>query len=141
MDIHELEEKTRLLMLTQEDYEAKSKIAKDSYAVLEGLKLEYIAILEALDRNSFECENVARITKVETPYVATPKTPDEKSKLFQWIREHLGEDGYMAYLGVNSQTLNSLYKQQLEETGNPMLAQDMGLGVPTTRVTLRINRR
>ena len=44
----------------------------------------------------------------------TPKLREDKEKLFDWLKREYGEDLFWAYIGINSQTLNSFCKTERE---------------------------
>ena len=76
-----------------------------------------MALNEHSGKKTYIAEGFGRVTVKEELSVRTPKTPEDKQKFFDWLRNHMGEDAYYAYMTVNSRSLNSLYKQKVEEYG------------------------
>lgn len=73
-------------------------------------------ILETLERHDMTSYRSSRglVTRTVRYSVQTPKSPEEKAAFFNWLRESKGEDVFWAYATVNSQSLNSLYKAEMD---------------------------
>lgn len=64
----------------------------------------------------------------ERTSVRTPKTEEEKRQLFQWLTD---KGIYWETVGVNSQTLNALFKAEFEAAAERHeLAEIPGIGAP-----------
>ena len=74
-------------------------------------------LMKRAGKETYIVEGIGRATLREELSVRTPKSPEQKKAFFDWILKHMGEDAYYAYLNVNSQSLNSLFKQKVEEYG------------------------
>ncbi len=71
--------------------------------------------------------------------VQTPKTTEDKEKLFMWLEE---QGLFYEFASVNSQSLNKLYREKAEEAaknGN-LDFRIPGIGAPSTYQDLRMRR-
>lgn len=123
-------------------YQENKKIADSSYDVYREAEAFVMQLLEDSGLDTYTVTGVGKVTISRQLSVKTPKTPEEKQAFFAWIRNNLGEDSYYAYMTVNSQTLNSLYKQQSAEYGaeGKVLEID-GLEPATTFTKLSFTKR
>lgn len=117
------------------EYDAQKAISTDRFNVMESLKMEVIKLLQTAGKTKYEAEGIGKITLVDKLTVTTPKSMDEKVLFFGWIQKKFGDD-YLAYLSVNYQTLNSLYNNEIKETGEAI----PGLEQPTTTTELRFSK-
>lgn len=131
-----------------EAYQLDEEIDKYTKEVL-GPKRQRLAELEAkildeltrLDKQSYK-SNCGTVVRQNRYSVQTPKTIEDKAALFSWLKDR-GEEVYYQYVGVNSQQLNALYKQELEiakEEGNLDFALP-GVKEPTLMVSLARRKR
>jgi len=81
--------------------------------------------LQALGVNSFRSSS-GLISKTNKYSVTTPKTREDKEAFFAWLRSK-GEDVYWQHVGINSLTLQSIYKQEFEAAKE---AGDLGFEIP-----------
>lgn len=112
--------------LIGESFKVKQEIEDFEKTVLDPLKdrlktidNKILAHLEKADLSSFKSKygTVIRSKKFS---VQTPKTTDQKAAFFQWLKDK-GDEVYWQYVTVNSQSLNSLYKEEMDiakEEGN-----------------------
>lgn len=118
------EQKSKVDLLKEQLEEASKK--------MEGLKLDVMKMMEAGDLQKFPLPGYGTVYRQQSFSVKTPKTPQDKEKLFTWIKETKGEDVLDNLLSINSMTLNSLFKEELEqakERGDVNWAMP-GVGVP-----------
>ena len=117
VSIEQMDDAVKKLRLAKEE-KTKAKAVYDSvqkqYAEAEA---KVMALMEHSGKKTYIAEGFGRVTVKEELSVRTPKTPEDKQKFFDWLRNHMGEDAYYAYMTVNSRSLNSLYKQKVEEYG------------------------
>ena len=111
-DMQDIVEKLRDAKTAYQSAKATSDAAYEVYKDLEG---QVISLLQDAGQKEFTVTGVGRVSISDQLSVKTPKTPEEKQKFFDWVKENLGEDGYWAYTSVNSQSLNSLYKTMSAE--------------------------
>lgn len=71
--------------------------------------------------------------------VQTPKTPEDKEKLFEFLKS---KDLFISMVSINSQTLNSLYKTlESEATAAGILEFELpGVPRPTPYTTLKLRK-
>ena len=118
------------------EYDEAKTLSSAKHDVVEGHKTKIIEMLNEAGLKKFSVPGVGDIMKIETLTYQTPKDPADKEKLFGYIENKFGKDGFLAYASINHQTLNSLAKLLVEggETAIP------GLGLPKSEPTLRFNR-
>ncbi len=92
---------------------------------LDALEDKILEQLEVAGIKSYQAKAVT-VTRAIRYTVTTPKTPEEKGAYFDWVRKK-SEDLYWAQMSVNSQTLNSFYKEQMEIAKD---AGDMDFAIP-----------
>ena len=104
------------------------KPKKAKLAQLEGQILQTLADNEL---TSFKSSHgtVVRSTRYT---VRTPKTIEEKTAFFEWLNESKGREVYWTYVSVNSQSLNSFYKAEMEaaKEANDFDFKIPGIGEP-----------
>lgn len=76
----------------------------------EELQAKVMAVLKDLDKTSHRFKHCA-VTLKQQASVATPKSAEDKEKLFQWLKSK-GEEVFLHYASVNSQSLNALYRSE-----------------------------
>jgi hypothetical protein len=94
-------------------------LSKDSKMVLATLKESMMTLLEKAGKTQYKAEGVGLCVIKKKMSVTTPKDADSKKEFFNWIKEKFGEIGFWSYVSINSQTLNSLYNEQLEQAEDP----------------------
>ena len=106
---------------------------------LEGKKKKLLALMEEAEVNSYRTAS-GQVVRKKLFSVKTPKGEDLQT-FFGYLREHRPDD-YLALATVNSQSLNSWYKQELEavkEKGG-MDVEIPGLGEPTITEQISITK-
>jgi len=109
--------KAESLKLRNLDTEVKhyDKIVSELKSEREVVRQNIIAMLIDSGLETFKAPGVGTVTVVTTPTVKTPKDAESKQKLFDFLMSK-GEDVFYTYVGVNSRSLNSLYKLELEKS-------------------------
>lgn len=133
---------TAIEKLRDADTIAKEKKAAYSVANAEvdDLKRQVIEMLTTSGLKNFKLPGVATVSVVEKLSVQTPKTHEDKEKFFEWLKAQ-GEDMYLQYASVNSNSLNSLFKIKQEEYAENGEVLDIpGLGDPTSYTTLSLKK-
>lgn len=95
------------------DYEAKKKISNEADAVAKEAKRKLIEILKRSGKKKWEVEGIGKATITTKMTVKVPRDLEEKKKMLMYMRS-LGEEAYIQLVGVNYQTLNGFYNQQIE---------------------------
>jgi hypothetical protein len=115
--------------------ETELKALTDAAKVLHDMILQ---TLEFMDLDSMRAHGFLFYKENKTS-VTTPKTPEEKEQLFQFLRD---KGIFLEFASVNSQSLNSLYKSLAEEAAeNGVLDFKLpGVGEPTIYTTLKMRK-
>ncbi len=130
------------LKAARESYDLAKAISTEKYEEVSELEQKLIDLLTAANKSSYIVENVALITISLKTQVTTPKSIADKEAFFGWVEKRLGREGLLAYLTVNYQSLNSLYKTALEEAvhrGEDFIVP--GLELPMVVKTLSMRAR
>lgn len=136
----QLDEAVKKLWDRRVDYDSKKKNSNDALALVDEAELELISLLEQCEKTSYNLEGVAKITKVTKLSVQTPKELDQKAKFFKWLKDRFGAEGFLAYLNINSNSLQALYNSEYEAAEDKVLFHIDGIEAPTERVSLRMNK-
>jgi len=98
--------------------------------------------LKELDRKNYQSPH-GTVTVKERWRVNLPKTDADKEKLFGWLRDK-GEEVFLRYATVNSNSLNSLYMSDWEaakEAGEGMEFEVPGVERPTLFEDLGVRKK
>ena len=119
----------------------KTQLAKASKE-FEKMKTDAIKAMEAMELDKQHVPGCGTIYRQKSFSVRVPKDPVLKEDLFHWIRSEKGEDVLRNMVSINSQTLNSFYKSELEaakEKGDVDFAIP-GIGTPEVYFKLGMRR-
>lgn len=139
----ELDSLVEAMSEAKADYEAKKKISTEAHADYQIKRAYLIAKLQAANKKKYDVEGVGSVTVTESLKVKTPKDFDDKQKLFDWIEGEMGQEGILSYLGINYNTLNSLYNErfaQAKEEGTGADFNIPGINSPETEYGLRFKK-
>jgi hypothetical protein len=141
--VQELDELVKELRAAREEYNIAKAISSEKNDVCEEIEGKLINLLTIAGKSSYELDKVARVTIVNRTSVTTPKTIEEKEILFAFLEKKFGKEGLMAYLSVNSATLNSLYNKELSESIEKQIDFEMGtvLSIPTISKVLQVRSK
>lgn len=117
----------------RKEYEEKKALVSEVNSRLEEAEGKIIKMLEASGKTKYEAEGVGLVSVSIRESYKTPKTVEDKTKLFNWIKETHGPEALMGLVSINSQTLNSFAKKEIEN--NPGL-NIPGLEVPSVSTVL-----
>jgi len=98
-------------------YEGKKKEATEAHNHLEELEQRVVGILKATGKSSYQVDGVGRVSFYVKETYTVPKSNEDKTKLFNYIKEKYGADTLMTMVGINHQTLNSFANKETEEAG------------------------
>ena len=128
---------------TYDEYEKQKAISTELFHKAEGLENRLTELLVMAGKTKYECEGVALVSIGHKASVTTPKTLEEKEKFFNFLENKFGHEGLMAYLSVNSATLNALYNKELVEASDKGIEFEMGkvLALPTLKRTLSVRKK
>jgi hypothetical protein len=111
VSVSDLNDKAKHIKELRDKETELSNLKKVATTQLEEAEREFLEILTAEGMDSFRSP-VGLLSITHRTSVQTPKTPEDKAKFFA----HLKAQGlYDQMVSVNSQTLNSYYKDQLEQ--------------------------
>jgi len=96
-----------------------------------------MSLLREAGLKTFSHPTLGKATLVDKYTVTTPKSHSDKAKLFNWLKEK-GDDFFYTYVSVNSQTLNKLYNDTLEDNPEEEIP---GLQMPGVRTSLSLTKR
>ena len=136
----ELDACVHSLRMIQEQYEQQSAMAKELHFALENQKKKLTELLMKAGKTKYDAEGIGKVQLVDRMSVSYPKDLEARKQFVQWLTEKLGEEGLLTYLTVNSQTLNSMYKQEFEHAEDPAMFSIPGLSEPTATTSVRFNR-
>ena len=122
--------------------ELKTK-ADEAKAVFEEMSKQYedhrALVLNALltnKRDKYEVEGAGMVYISRKETYRVPKSNEDKTKLFNYIKEKYGPDAHMSMVGIHSGTLNTLANKESEER----VMQIPGLEAPTMLEQLNFRR-
>jgi hypothetical protein len=119
-----------------EEHEDALKDQNQKYAEL---KAEVISYMEHLEKDKYPVKGHGTLSLSDRFSVRVPKTLEEKKALFEYLKE---KGIFFEMASVNSQTLNSFYKAEMEEAakqGNTDFSIP-GVGEPNHQRTLSIRK-
>jgi hypothetical protein len=137
LTVEQLDDLIRKLRDARDEYDAKKKASSEAHAALEEVEKLVINTLQAAKKSKYELPGVALVSISHKESYTTPKTNDDKNKLFSYIKEKYGPDALMAMVGINSQTLNAWANKE-SEAGVMVIP---GLAAPTATETLSMRRK
>lgn len=118
--------------------DAAQAVADEESAKLEELKRQVLAAFEKNGMEKFAC-GAGTVYAVDRFSVQTPKTIEQKKLLFNYLRE---KGIFLEMASVNSQTLNSFYKAEMDnavKAGNVDFKVP-GIGEPAHTRTLNMRK-
>lgn len=140
ISLEDMDNAIKKLRGLRDEYAEASAVAKNIYAEVKEAENTIINFMEKSGKKRYILEGVGQISLEKGLSVTTPKTPEQKQAFFNWLRQEMGEDGYLTYASVNSASLNKLYKDKVEEYGERGEVLEIeGLDAPTsyTKLSLR----
>lgn len=142
MEIKELQDKIRKLKDERDQYDAMKRTLDQIGSSCDALEAEILAHFEESNMTSFRVDGVALISVTEKLSVKTPKTPEEKIAFFNYLKETKGDEVMLHYQTVNSISLNSFYKAEMDtKSPEEKLCFNMpGIGAPTLSKKLSVRK-
>lgn len=98
-------------------YEEKKKAASEAHNQLEELEQKVVATLKAAGKSNYQVDGVGKVSYYVKETYTIPRTIEDKTRLFNYIKEKYGADTLMTMVGINHQTLNSFANKETEEAG------------------------
>lgn len=118
------------------DYEQKKEASSEAHGKYKEQEAKVIGALRASKRRDYRVQGIGLVVIREEEAYRTPKTNDEKTRLFNYIKDKYGPDVLMGMASINSQTLNSWANKEAE-TGVMSIP---GLEAPTMTESLSFRR-
>jgi len=106
----EVEELDRLDL----DADAKKKVYTEAYALAEEQRNKVLWMLQESGQTKFNVPGLGTVSQALKTSVTVPKTFEDKRAMLDWFKEQ-GDEVFLTYATVNSQSLNSLIKMKCEE--------------------------
>jgi hypothetical protein len=122
--------------LARSEYEEAKKQSDGFHAIAEQAKKDLISLLEAAGKRNWTLDGVGKVTVAEKMTVKVPADMTAKTKMLEFFKAR-GEDVYNSMVTVNYMTLNSFFKQELENNPNFTIP---GVEEGYVEKTLRLNR-
>lgn len=126
------------------EYEAQKAISTQLYKDAEVLEGKLVEAMEQAGKSKYYVEGVGTVYFSDKLVVPTPKTNEDKKKVFTWLREKQGDTVFFATVSINHQTLQKLYNTALEEAVNAgedaSLFHIPGLQTPTSMRSLNFRK-
>lgn len=140
VSIEEMTEAVKNLRAAKDAYDEQKALSDSMYAEYKNQQNVVAKLMQEGGLDEYTVKGFGKVFVKEELSVRTPKSPEQKAAFFAWVRENMGTEAANAYMSVNSSSLNSLYRQKVEEYGarGELLSID-GLEEPTsyTKLTLR----
>lgn len=138
VSIVDLDTAVQVYLCAKADYEAKKQLSNDANAVMKEHMRRLETLMSSAGKKNWETDEGKAIIVHKMQYT-TPKDPDAKKALAQYMQDKYGKEMFWDIFGVNSQTLNAWAKQELEN--NPELMNIPGLDSPTSNTTISFRRK
>lgn len=136
----ELDEAVQKLWDLRKDYEAKKAISSEASALCDEQETYVLDLLEKANKKNYQLDGVAKVISVTKLQVNTPKDLDSKSAFFKWLKDNYGAEGFLAYLNINHNSLNTLWNNEFEKAEDKVTFKIDGINPPTEIKTLRVNK-
>lgn len=134
MDLATLDKLVEEYRQSRADYEDAKEAASKLYKLSEEKEKLLLDILVSAGKSKYHVDGLGTISVVSKYSFTTPKSPEEKEALFKYIENKYGYETLIGYQSVNSMTLNSFAKKEMEEDAT---LQIPGLKDPTHSQEIR----
>lgn len=141
LDMAEMDKLVQESVALWADYEEKKKVASAAYLLAEKKDAQIMEALKSAGKTKYFVDGVGTMSLSSKPVVRVPSSIESKKEFFKYLRS-ISEEVLFSMTTVNSNTLNSWYKQKLDEALN---AGNLGFSVPgieqpTMRETLSFRK-
>lgn len=138
ISLEQMDQLVQSLKAKREKHKEAKEAAAKIYEELEEAEKAVIGALKSSGKSKYEAEGVGLVYISHKTTYSTPKTIDDKTKLFNYIKGKHGNDALMTLVSINHQSLNSWANKETEE--NPLL-EIPGLDQPTATETLNFRTK
>lgn len=118
-------------------YEKAKEESSRLYHILEEAENQVRNALTEAGKNKYFVDGVGTVSLAVKSSFTTPKTVEDKLKLFDYIKFKYGDEALINYLSIHSSSLNSFANRELES--DPTLTIP-GLTTPTVTTELRFRK-
>lgn len=137
VSIEDLNAATLAFLQAREDYDVKKKASNEADEVVKEKSRQLINLLERAGKKNWEIEQGKAIT-VNKFQFNTPKAPQDKQAFAKWLEGKYGKDVFWQMFSVNSMSLNSFLKQELENNPEETFP---GIQEPTHSTSIQFRRK
>lgn len=127
MEMKEFMNKTENLWKIKLEVDRIKELKTAAEKELSTAKWEVLKLMEELELDKQQVPGYGSCSISNRTSYKTPKTPEAKRALFNWISETKGKDVLANMISINSATLNSFTK---EEFANAMASEDFDFTIP-----------
>ena len=124
----------KALQAVAEASQAKADEDSEAYKLK---REEVLKVLKANKRKNYSVEGIGAVHIAEKEVYRVPKTIEDKTKLFNYIKEQYGPDALMTMVNIHSATLTSWANSESEKG----VMQIPGLEAPTMIETLNVRKK
>lgn len=114
MEIHEMRAKFVAMSAKRDEYDKAKAVSSKAYAEYKTMESDILVAMETNELTKFDVDGLASFSRVDKLSYQTPKTREDKTKFFKFLKSQFGADS-IDYMNVNSQTLNRLCKEWTAE--------------------------
>ena len=139
----ELDEAVKAMSSAKTEYEKKKAISDEAYHTYQNGRAKLIAMMQSANKSKYSVDDVGTISISTKLKVRTPQTPEAKGEFFAWLNGQFGADGFLTYVGINYQTLQSLYNKEFEAATDEGLADSFtipGIDSPQSEPSLSFRK-
>lgn len=129
-----LDEATNAMLELWNTYEVKKKLASEALAEYEEAETVLMDLLKRAKKSKYFIDGVGTVSIRNQFVVRTPKTPEEKTALFNFIRDNKGPEALIGLVSINHQTLQAFVNSEKETNPEVIIP---GLEAPTLRESLQ----
>ncbi len=137
VSVDAVDEAFDVYLQARSEYEEASKKAKELNQVMLEHEWKLQEMLESAGKNSWQLDGKGKVSTYERVSYQTPKSVEEKKQLAKYMTDKMGKEAFWEMFSVNSQTLNSWAKLEIEQGAECI----PGLKEPTVTKKLRLSRR
>lgn len=120
-------------------YEVAKARSTDLYKEFEAMEGKVVEALTQAGKRKYFVEDIGTVFFIEKLVVATPKTLEDKQKLFCFLRERHGETFLLDKQSINHQSLQKIYNDAYNEAVEAGVGAEFvvpGLLPPTANISL-----
>lgn len=121
------------------DRDKHKKILEGFQAAYDSARESVLKALVAANKKNYSVAGVGLVSVTNTLSFQTPKTMTDKKAIFDYIANKYGADTLLGLLSINSQTLGSFCRKEVELAADPGFKVP-GIGAPTNEQRLSFRK-